>query len=286
MHRPRKHVHHGLMDTPEYRAWTGMRRRCHNRRCAEWDNYGGRGIEVCERWDRFLNFLSDMGHRPSPQHSLDRIDMNGHYEPSNCRWATRSEQNQNTRKNRFIIHNGLSLTLSEWSRRTGFSPAVITTRLDSGWSVERTLTDPVRKRSYSKRTDAKAIWYSIISRCHRVKDRGYARYGGRGIEVCQRWRDSYDAFVEDMGPRPSPEHTLDRIDNDGGYNPLNCRWANYTEQANNKRNSFFLTHAGETLTVSQWAVRLGVTKSAILNRLKRGLSEAETLSRPFRAKQT
>lgn len=89
---------HGMHNTPEYKAWRGMRTRCYNPNDAHYKNYGGRGIEVCEKWRiDFTTFYADMGPRPSEIHSLDRIDVNGNYEPSNCRWATRSEQQKNKR---------------------------------------------------------------------------------------------------------------------------------------------------------------------------------------------
>jgi hypothetical protein len=84
--------------TPEYRCWHSMMNRCHNPNNAGWLRYGGRGITVCERWKAaYLNFLADVGRRPSPSHSLDRINVNGNYEPSNCRWATSEEQLSNRR---------------------------------------------------------------------------------------------------------------------------------------------------------------------------------------------
>jgi hypothetical protein len=81
--------------TPEYLAWQGMRGRCLNPKNFAWKRYGGRGITICARWDRFENFLADMGRRPSLDHSLDRMNNNGNYEPGNCRWATRAQQNGN-----------------------------------------------------------------------------------------------------------------------------------------------------------------------------------------------
>lgn len=89
---------HGMRETPIYSAWTDMKTRCYNPKNSEYNNYGGRGIKVCERWrNSFMAFYEDMGPRPTPQHSIDRKDVNGNYEPGNCRWATRSQQNINRR---------------------------------------------------------------------------------------------------------------------------------------------------------------------------------------------
>ena len=92
------HKTHGKTGTPEWNAWEAMRIRCKYPTTNGYTNYGGRGITICKRWDNFENFLVDMGTKPTPAHTLDRIDVNGNYEPSNCRWATVLEQNRNKRK--------------------------------------------------------------------------------------------------------------------------------------------------------------------------------------------
>ncbi len=108
---------HGLSGTPEHKIWKGITKRCYNPKCAQYDDYGGRGIGMCDRWQGpagFTNFLSDMGPRPSPKHSIDRIDNNKGYGPENCRWATRSEQARNKRNNRMFTINGKTQTISAW----------------------------------------------------------------------------------------------------------------------------------------------------------------------------
>ena len=103
------------------------------------------------------------------------------------------------------------------------------------------------------------IWKGMNSRCYNPKNSSFGNYGGRGITVCKRWRDSPEAFFADMGPKPSPKHTLDRIDNSKGYFPENCRWALPAEQARNRRSNVFITHAetGEKLCQVDWSLKLG-----------------------------
>lgn len=123
--------------TPEYRAWGAMIQRCTNEREPSFRNYGARGIRVCDRWRSFDNFIADMGARPSGSHSLDRIDVNGDYEPRNCRWATARQQKQNTRQARYVTAFGATMSITEWSRAHGVDRGTITSRLRLGWSAER-----------------------------------------------------------------------------------------------------------------------------------------------------
>lgn len=126
------------------------------------------------------------------------------------------------------------------------------------------------------------VWVSMKQRCHNEKSTGYHNYGGRGIKVCERWLDSFENFLADMGPRPSRQHQLDRIDNDGPYSPQNCRWATRSEQLRNTRRSCYLTFNGQTLHIIEWAARLGVEAGALRARLRRGWSVKKTLTKPLR----
>lgn len=125
---------------PEYTVWMGMRARCSDPGHPSYENYGGRGIAVCARWDDFALFLADVGHRPGRGYSLEREDNNKGYEPGNVHWATAVEQGRNKRNNRFLTMAGRTMTCSDWARETGIPPAQISNRLSKGWPVEKVLT--------------------------------------------------------------------------------------------------------------------------------------------------
>lgn len=126
--------------TPTMYSWEAMMRRCYTVRHKDYYNYGGRGITVCEQWKSFKGFLADMGERPDGQ-TLDRIDGDGNYEPGNCRWLTRMEQQQNTRLARKITFRGKTLSLSAWSRELGIDAGVLRNRL-ARYSVDVALATP------------------------------------------------------------------------------------------------------------------------------------------------
>ncbi len=140
--------------SPTHLVWQHMMSRCNYEKNIRWPNYGGRGIKICWRWHIFRNFLADMGERPSREHSIDRIDNNGDYEPGNCRWATRKEQCRNRKSNRIIEFQGQRLTLAEWSERTGIKSFTIAARIDNfGWSVEKALTQTVAPHAKTQRQE-------------------------------------------------------------------------------------------------------------------------------------
>lgn len=137
---------HGMHNSPEYKSWQAMKDRCYRKTHSHYRLYGGRGITVCDRWrDSFEAFLEDVGFRPSPKHTLDRIDTNGDYEPDNCRWASRRQQANNRRDTRHITIDGETFSIAQWSRRFGINENTIRSRLRYGWPPERLLEPPTDK---------------------------------------------------------------------------------------------------------------------------------------------
>lgn len=135
------------------------------------------------------------------------------------------------------------------------------------------------KARYSAREDEFWIWRSMIKRCTLKTDKSYKNYGGRGITVCDRWKASYDAFLDDMGFKPFSNATLDRIDNDKGYSPENCRWSTYAEQNRNKRTNVNIEYNGVTMCLEDWAKSLKISPASLNKRLKRWTLE-EALTTP------
>jgi hypothetical protein len=128
------------------------------------------------------------------------------------------------------------------------------------------------------RTPTYVSWASIAPRCGNPNHPAYPRYGGRGITVCERWA-SFENFLADMGERPAGL-SLDRIDNNGNYEPGNCRWATPKEQSSNREGTRLIAWQGETLCVKEWSRRTGVSNATILCRLARGLPPERVFERP------
>jgi hypothetical protein len=132
----------------EYKAWAAMHRRCRNPNQQNYEQYGARGVAVADTWSGrggFERFLAEIGPKPSPLHSVDRVDGTRGYEPGNVRWATAAEQAVNRSNTRWIEANGERLHVAEWARRLGTSPQNIFTRINRyGWTEERAVTEPVR----------------------------------------------------------------------------------------------------------------------------------------------
>lgn len=178
----RRYEQHGMTKTPEWGAWARMIGRCENPSTPEYHCYGGRGIQVCREWkDSFLAFYRHVGPRPSPKHSIDRIDNNGDYRPGNVRWATRHQQQANMRKSVLITHGGETLCAREWSRRTGLCHHTITARLRAGYPIDRVLSpEPLPHRSPRNEYKglcqsewAKALGLSTTAMSRRIRKFGW-----------------------------------------------------------------------------------------------------------------
>lgn len=130
----------------EHAVWKTMRQRCNNKNATDYDYYGGRGIKVCKEWDfpkgGFTNFIRDMGPRPTNYHTIDRKDNNGNYCPDNCKWATRKEQNINTRQVKWITHNGKTRCIADWLSIIDISKCTFYSRVRKGWSMEKAMFTP------------------------------------------------------------------------------------------------------------------------------------------------
>jgi hypothetical protein len=142
---------HGCSKTLTYASWEKMRERCNNPKYEKYKNYGGRGITICERWNDFANFLADMDERPSLKHSIGRIDNNGNYEPTNCRWETAREQGRNKRNSVFVGADEDRVLLLDVVERLNLNRGVVYGRLKMGWSLLEALTKPVRARKRNRK---------------------------------------------------------------------------------------------------------------------------------------
>lgn len=140
---PSGNYKHGLRLTPEFKVWCSMIDRCHRPSDHSYRNYGGRGIYVCSRWRSSVrNFYHDVGPRPSAAHSIERLDVNGNYQPDNCCWATKKQQARNRRSTARLEYAGETLSLPEWADRSGIRLGTLRNRIYAGWPIEEAMTTP------------------------------------------------------------------------------------------------------------------------------------------------
>lgn len=134
---------HGLSRSPEYIIWRNILTRCYKTNCDHYQFYGAKGVKVCKRWQSFETFLADVGTRPSKQFTIERIDTNGNYEPSNCRWATRYEQARNRTNNHWVKIDGVTRILTDWCKIKQIKLTTVAQRLRRGWDPARAILTPV-----------------------------------------------------------------------------------------------------------------------------------------------
>jgi len=137
---------HGMERTATYTCWAAMKARCNNQQSNLYQNYGGRGIKLCDRWHDFINFYADMGEKPKGM-TIDRIDVNGDYSPGNCRWADSKTQNRNRRNTKYLEYNGEKRPMAEWAELKNLKRKVLENRIRAGWEISKALETPTMKRN-------------------------------------------------------------------------------------------------------------------------------------------
>lgn len=142
---------HGMFGTKIYKVWESMKQRCYNPKCKAYSNYGARGITVCEEWHKFICFYEwSKASGYDEKLTIDRIDNNGNYHPSNCKWSTPKEQNNNSRSNNIVEYNGVRKNLTQWSELLGIHRDTLYSRIfERGWDIEKSLTMPLRRNKYA-----------------------------------------------------------------------------------------------------------------------------------------
>ena len=165
-------------------------------------------------------------------------------------------------------------------RKTSHSCGCLARELTAERVRSRLLTHGLARRGSVTKPIYKA-WWSMLDRCYNPKHKFYKDWGGRGIRVCAEWRESVLTFYQDMGPKPTPQHTLERVNNNGDYEPSNCRWATMAEQSRNRRNNRILTHGGQTMCLTDLASQYGIHPTTLSQRIKRGWEiERALLTKP------
>src|SRR3990167_4956119 len=291
-----KYQRHGLCGSPEHTVWQSMLNRCYTKSNPRYHRYGGRGISVCDRWRHGCEgkagvscFLEDMGKRPSNNHTIDRIDVDGNYSPENCRWSTPHEQSRNTSRTNLVSLDDERLCLTDALPKLGLSPSTYYQRIKRGESPEKALRAPRGPKNNSKYTrEAEYLVYrGMLNRCLLITSGDFERYGNRGILPHPKWvfgdgnLSGYKKFLVDMGNRPSKNHTLERIDNSGGYSKDNCRWALPSDQARNRRSNNMVVVRGVSMCITD-AVKnyTSLDRGTVRSRMKRGWTVEDALFTP------
>lgn len=247
------------IENSEYNIWFGMINRCTNPSIPQWKDWGGRGISVCSQWsgpDGYRQFLKDVGSRPSKGHSIDRINVNGNYEPGNCKWATKEEQNRNKRNNVFLTYAGRTLTVSEWAKETGIDAHTIRGRMVKlGWSVEEALTIKPKE---------------IHRRPGQVRAPVFIEHEGR-VQTISQWSKEKNISEDTIYQRHRGGFIGDLL-----FLPFSMCSAVTAQR--NKDAALMYEHNGESRTIEGWSLICGVSKSTLWARMKKlGLTLGEAM---------
>jgi lambda repressor-like predicted transcriptional regulator len=242
--RTRTVERHGMTGTPEYRAWSAMRRRCNKHTCGFFYLYGARGINICPEWSSFKQFFADIGPRPGPEYSIGRIDNDLGYSPDNCRWENKEQQSRNTRRSRLISYNGKTQCRKDWAEEYGIDNNTLKQRLEHGWSMQEALTLP----AYEKHPRYRLVSY---------RDR---------TQTVSAWAREYGLDFRVLFYRLNHEWSVEEALNTARYG------------VNHKKPP--MTYLGKTQTSAAWAREYGISKSTLRNRIVKGWSIKDALTTP------
>lgn len=169
----------------------------------------------------------------------------------------------------FLTHEGQTKSIRQWALELGVNHGVLYYRITHGFSVSETLKRPTaRHERHGKSHIAEfRIWSGMKQRCLDANSDSYHRYGGRGITICQQWVESFQRFLDDVGRRPSSKYSLERKDNEKGYEPGNVTWATRPEQAKNRRSNVRITYQGRTMILADWAREIGIGEHCLRQRI-------------------
>lgn len=236
---------HGMSNTRVFKTWAGIIQRCNNPKQTHYKNYGGRGITVCEEWKTFEGFW-EWAQRSgyTDELTIERIDVNGNYEPSNCKWIPLSEQARNTTRNRRIIYNGENLPMVEWGERLGMTGDAISSRVDRGYTEEEAVSIPQMKPQALR----------------------YIKYKGKNQTVA-KW--SRELNISSATIRR-------RIDIHGWSEEK----ALSTPTGSDRERSNYITFNGKTMNYAEWGREIGMSANAIKERLEKGWTIEEALTTP------
>lgn len=197
----------GKTKHPLYKTWCNMISRCYIEGASSYKNYGGRGISVCDKWRKdFWSFVSDMGLKPSPEHSIDRIDVNGNYEPSNCKWSTKIEQARNMRNARIVLIEGKSYHVAELQDQYGVDMRTIYYRSSLGWPLDKVIS---KERFYNNSDSQKK---AVLKHAEIKRAKTHCKYGHefsndnvyeyKGRRACKKCKSAWSKYIQCKKTQP------------------------------------------------------------------------------------
>lgn len=271
-----------------YRIWAHIKNRCYVEKNSAYKNYGGRGIDMDLSWKQssnkfIIDILNSIGHRTTEKHKLDRIDNNIGYYINNIKWSTAEENNSNKRNNVFLTINGDTKTVAALAKISGIKKQTIHKRIKLGWAADKILSPIENKIAKIKIHYLYSAWAQIKQRCYNPNNSDFISYSSKGIIIFNKWKHNPKKFIEDIineiGERQSQQHSLDRKNNNGNYEPGNLSWSTQKEQNKNKNNNIIFIIDGENKTLSEISAMTKLTRACLEERVNRGWVD-EQLLRP------